>query len=216
MQLQNDERILIENPNVSRKGEAKRYGFKPNFVLLLHRHASVRHPNGRKLLGGVPGVAQQGAAVQLRRLLHVLHRLHAGVPRRLRNGIANSSCARKVLYWRPRFVHSVRMRLFKRVLACGMRIRRARFKGHALCSGGAVHRRQPDRDAFDAAKLFSYVRFLFAARGVHGMDAHLQRLSLRHHASSATTRAPQTVQAFLRGPVVFWCWPPLRKTWCSC
>ena len=64
-----------------------RYGFKYVPVLLLDRHADMRDLDLGMLPGILLGLAQQGAAVLLRRLSHVLRRLHAGVPRRLRDGI---------------------------------------------------------------------------------------------------------------------------------
>ena len=62
-------------------------GFKHVPVLLLDRHAGVRDFDLGMLPGFLFGFAQQGLAVLLRGLSHVLLRLHAGIPRRLRYGI---------------------------------------------------------------------------------------------------------------------------------
>lgn len=64
-----------------------RCGFKHVPVLLLDRHASMRHLDLGMLPSFLFGFAEQSPAVLLCGLSHVLLRLHAGVPRRLRDGI---------------------------------------------------------------------------------------------------------------------------------
>ena len=62
-------------------------GFKHVPVLLLDRHAGVRDFDFGMLPSLLFGFAQQSPAVLLRGLPHVLLRLLAGIPRRLRDGL---------------------------------------------------------------------------------------------------------------------------------